>query len=123
MTYSVLLLYLDKNLKGLKSNHIYLLFSFDTGPENSTQRTWYWHTPLVVIYIFVLLSWVSLVAQMVKNLPEMWEIRVQLLGQEDPLEKWMAIHYSIPAWRIPWTEESGRIQSMVLQMSQTQLRE
>ena len=84
MTYSVLLLYLDKNLQGLKSNHIYLLLSFVTYSENSSQRTWYWHTPLLVIYIFALLPWASLVAQMVKNLPEMWEI---FLGQEDPLEK------------------------------------
>ena len=58
--------------------------------------------------------------EMVKNVPEMWEI---FLGQEDPLEKRMAMHYSIPAWRIPWTEEPGRIQSMGLQKSQTPLRE
>ena len=58
--------------------------------------------------------------EMVKNVPEMWEI---FLGQEDSLEKRMAIHYSIPAWRIPWTEEPGRIQSMGLQKSQTPLRE
>ena len=53
----------------------------------------------------------SLVAQVVKNLPPMWEIRVQPLGQEDPLEKGMATHCSILAWRIPWTEEPGGIQS------------
>ena len=47
---------------------------------------------------------VSLVAQMVKNLPAMRETGVQSLGQEDPLEKGMAIHSSILAWRIPWTE-------------------
>ena len=40
---------------------------------------------------------------MVKNLPAMWEIQVQSLGWEDPLEKGMASHFSIPAWRIPWT--------------------
>ena len=57
----------------------------------------------------------SLVAQMVKNLPAMWEIQVQSLGQEDPLEKGMATHSSILAWRIPWTEESGGLQSMGLQ--------
>ena len=49
---------------------------------------------------------------MVKNLPEMQEIRVQSLGREDPLEKEMATHSSILAWRIPRTEESGRLQSM-----------
>ena len=45
----------------------------------------------------------TLVAQMVKNLPAMQETRVRSLDQEDPLEKGMAIHYSILAWRIPWT--------------------
>ena len=57
----------------------------------------------------------SLVAQMVKNLPAVQETCVQSLGQEDPLEKKMAIHSSILAWRIPWTEEPGRLRSMVLQ--------
>ena len=47
------------------------------------------------------------VAQMVKNLPAIQETWVQSLGQEDPLEKGMAIHSSILAWRIPWTEEPG----------------
>ena len=55
---------------------------------------------------------VSLVAHMVKNLPAMQETRVRSLGQEDPLEKEMATHSNILAWRIPWTEESGRLQSM-----------
>ena len=50
-------------------------------------------------------SWVSLVAQMVKNLPSIWEIQVQPLGWDDPVEKEMATHSSILAWRIPWTEE------------------
>jgi len=49
------------------------------------------------------------VAQTVKNLPAMQETRVQSLGLEDPLEKGIAIHSSILAWRIPWTEESGRL--------------
>ena len=53
----------------------------------------------------------SLVAQRVKCLPTMQETWVQFLGQEDPLEKEMATHSSILAWRIPWTEESGRVQS------------
>ena len=52
-------------------------------------------------------SWASLVAQLVKNLPAMQETWVQSLGQKDPLEKGMAIHSSILAWRIPWTEELG----------------
>ena len=50
-------------------------------------------------------------AQRVKNLPAMREIQVQSLGWEDPLEKGMAIHFSILAWRIPWTEEPGRLYS------------
>ena len=51
-------------------------------------------------------------AQMVKNPPAKQETWVQSLGQEDPLEKEMATHYSILAWRIPWTEEPGGLQSM-----------
>ena len=49
---------------------------------------------------------------MVKNLPVIQETKVQSLGQEDPLEKGMATHSSILAWRIPWIEEPGRLQSM-----------
>ena len=52
---------------------------------------------------------------MVKNLPAMWEMPVQSLSWEDPLEKGMATHSSIPAWRVPWTEEPGELQSMGLQ--------
>ena len=51
--------------------------------------------------------WVSLVAQMIKNLPVMQETWVRSLGQEVPLEKEMVTHSSILAWRIPWTEELG----------------
>ena len=49
--------------------------------------------------------WASLVAQMVKNSPAIWETWVRSLGQEDPLKKGMATHSSIFAWKIPWTEE------------------
>ena len=52
------------------------------------------------------------VAQTVKRLPTMQETQVRSLGQEDPLEKEMATHSSSLAWKIPWTEESGRLQSM-----------
>ena len=55
---------------------------------------------------------VSLIAQLVKNLPAMQETWVRFLGWEDPLEKEMAIHSSILAWKIPWTEEAGGLQSM-----------
>ena len=51
-------------------------------------------------------------AQMIKHLPAMWETRVRFLGGEDPLEKEMAIHSSTLAWKIPWTEEPDRLQSM-----------
>ena len=54
----------------------------------------------------------SLVAQMVKHLSTMREIRVRSLGQEDTLEKEMATHSSTIAWKIPWTEELDRLQSM-----------
>ena len=57
----------------------------------------------------------SLVAKMVKRLPTMRETWVQSLGQEVPLEKAMAPHSSILAWKIPWTEEPGRLQAMGLQ--------
>ena len=54
----------------------------------------------------------TLVAQMVKRLPAMRETWVRFLGREDPLEKEMATHSSILAWRIPWMEEPGGLQSM-----------
>ena len=53
----------------------------------------------------------SLVAQKVKILPAVWETQVQSLGREDPLEKGMASHSSILAWRIPWAEEPGGLQT------------
>ena len=56
---------------------------------------------------FIPKTWVSQVSQMVKNLLAMWEIGVRSLGQEDPLEKGMATHSNIFAWRIPWTEDPG----------------
>ena len=54
----------------------------------------------------------SLVAQTVKRLPAMWEAWVRSLGREDPLEKETATHSSTLAWKIPWMEEPGRLQSM-----------
>ena len=55
---------------------------------------------------------IPLVAQMIKNLPAIQETQIRSLGEEDPLEKGMATHSRIFAWRIPWTEEAGRLQSM-----------
>ena len=63
--------------------------------------------------------WASLVAQLVKSLTAMQETWVRSLGQEDSLEKEMATHSSILAWRIPWTKEPGRLQSMRSQESDT----
>ena len=57
----------------------------------------------------------SLIVQSVKNPPEMQETQVQFLGREDPLEKELATHSSILAWRIPWTEDTGGLQSKVFQ--------
>ena len=54
----------------------------------------------------------SLVAQSVKSLSAMWQTQVQSLGGKDPLEKEMATHSSILAWKIPWTEQPGGLQSM-----------
>ena len=62
-----------------------------------------------------LTSRASQVAQMLKNLPAMKETWVQFLSQENPLEKEMAVHYSILAWKVPWTEEPGGLQPIELQ--------
>ena len=68
---------------------------------------------LLPFYKWVFLdTWASLVAQRLKRLPGMRETRVQSLGREDPLEKEMATHSSTLAWRIPWKEKPGRLQSM-----------
>ena len=72
-----------------------------------------YHINYVNMPIFVCkLLFVSLVAQTVKRLSTMRETCVQSLGREDPLEKEMAAHSTILAWRIPWTEEPGRLQSL-----------
>ena len=63
----------------------------------------------------------SLVVQMVKNLPATWETRLQSLGQEDPLEKGMATHSSILAWRIPWARGDWRATIHGIAKSQIQL--
>ena len=63
-------------------------------------------------------QWASLVAQWYRICLPMQEMQVQSLGREDPLEKGMAIHFSILAWRIPRTEEPGRLEAMGWQKSQ-----
>ena len=81
-----------------------------TGPS----ATW-WMLPVWKEWDSLLLIRASLVAQRVKSLLEVWETGVWSLSQEDPLEKEMATHSSILAWRIPWVEELGRLQSTRLQ--------
>ena len=70
-----------------------------------------WLEPTTLALLTVELAQ-SLVGQTVKHLPTMPETWVRSLGQEDPLEKEMATHPSILAWKIPWTEDPGRLQSM-----------
>ena len=77
---------------------------------------------LLFIKVLILMVGASLVAQSVKNLPAVQESRVQSLGWEDPPEKGMATHSSILAWRVPWTEEPGGLQSMGRQESDTTKR-
>ena len=67
---------------------------------------------LMETHVFLIFIGDSLVAQMVKRLPTMRETWVRSLGREDPLEKEMATHSSTLAWRIPWMEEPGRLQSV-----------
>ena len=74
----------------------------------------YYNIPILYICLLSFLDkyghvWASLIAQLAKNLLAMQETQVQSLGQEDPLEKEMAIHSSILAWKTPWTEEPGRL--------------
>ena len=87
------------------------------------RKSWTWH---VIINLWLFASWpsveflngpyrTSLAAQMVKNPLSVQEMWAPSLGQVDPLRKKMAIHSSIPAWEIPWTEEPGRFQSTELQ--------
>ena len=75
---------------------------------NGKWRNFSW----IVLCSFICMNGAPLVAQMVKNLPAMWETWVRSLDQQDPLEKGMATYSSVLAWRIPWTEEPGGLQSM-----------
>ena len=77
--------------------------------------------PRVYICCYLWLTWASLVAQQWRTCQPMQEMWIWSLNQEDPLEKEMATHSSILAWEIPWTGELGRLQSMGLQKSRTQL--
>ena len=68
-----------------------------------------WKLRWIFFFNYFFEVWVSLVAQIVKNLPAMQETQVQSLGWEDPLEKKLATHSNSLAWRSPWTEEPGRL--------------
>ena len=89
---------------------LFFFFFFSWSPDTFWGRTIWrcslWEAPC---------SFASLVAQTVKNLPAMWETWVQSLDWENPLEKEIGTHSSILAWRIPWTEEPGKLQSMEFQ--------
>ena len=82
--------------------------------EDNHAQDWVLATDCLLYVRFPPLS-ASLVAQMVQHLPAMQETWVQSLGQEDPLEKEVAIHSRTLAWKIPWMEEPGGLQSMGLQ--------
>ena len=84
--------------------------AYQAPPSMGFSRQEYWSG--VDPFLLIGLNWASLVAQMVKHLPIMRETQIQSLGREDPLEKEMATHSSTLAWKIPWTEEPGRLQSM-----------
>ena len=83
-----------------KKVRVYVLKFADFGAKNNFKN-------LIANSIMRHLRKASLVAQMVKNLPSVWKTQVRCLCQDDPLEKEMATHSSILAWRIPWTEEPG----------------
>ena len=80
-----------------------------TSGEDREEET---HRTVKPCWCVTVLSWASLLAQMVRKLPAMQKTQVQSLGREDPMEKGMVTHSSILAWRIPWTEEPSRLQSM-----------
>ena len=80
--------------------------------ETDVLQTLYFSKTVACLFIFKIHILPSLVAQWVKNLPAMQETWVQSLNWEDPLEKEMATHASTLAWRIPWTEEPGRLNSV-----------
>ena len=103
------------------------IFSFVSCAFGITSKKWLWNTksqrftPMLSYKSFIILAFTFdpiwgnfhiLVAQTVKRLPTMWETWVQFLDWKDLLEKEMATHSSILAWKIPWMEEPGRLQSM-----------
>ena len=95
-------------MEGFTPSHSFVLITaINTSVPTVSKRAGVHSCPLLTVCLGA-----SLVAQMVKNLPAMQETQVQSLGREDPLENEVATHSSILAWRIPWTEEPGGIQSI-----------
>ena len=105
----------------LQLYHLRIVWSWASLSKLVPQQNWtskrnqeegfVWICSQILLYDFKAHA-LPLVAQRFKHLPVMWETQVRSLGQEDPLEKEMATHSSILAWRIPWTEEPGGLQSM-----------
>ena len=102
---------------GIAHIHGITLFSFrelyDVIPKMKGLEAWSSFIHSINISCLPIMGFPS--GSAVKNLPTTQETQVQSLGQKDPLEKGMAIHFSILAWRIPWTEEPGGLQSVGLQ--------
>ena len=108
-----------------KLNQLYMYIILSSLPEHWIEFPVLYRRLLLVIYFIpssVHIYGAYLVAQRLKRLPPMRETRIWSLGQEDPLEKEMATHSSILAWRIPWTEEPGGLQSMGSQKSRTRMK-
>ena len=101
----------EKYNKGFITNELHESFSNYCGQASRSSMTVFLHKFWTTVYVCVYI-WESLVGQMVKNLPEMQDTRVGFLGREHPLEKEMANHSSILAWRIPWTKKPGELQSI-----------
>ena len=104
-----------KMIQNLENKRELQINSLETRIENMQERTPPLHPTLPIKVLTLCLSGASLVAQRVKRLPALRETWVRSLGRGDSLKKEMAIHFSILAWRIPWTEEPGRLQSRELQ--------
>ena len=103
----------NRSFKKRQWHHPHMNSEYSSIHRGLVRESWLTKTLLHNEHYEVLVKyWTSLVAQMVKGLSTMWETWVQSLGWEDPLEKEMAIHSRAIAWKIPWTEEPGRLQPM-----------
>ena len=110
-----------KKKKGTKITFFQLL-SCSISSAKQSQPNQSFQNFFFCLFDYLMLSnphWASLMAQTVKRLSAMLKTQVQSLDQEDPLEKEMATHFSILAWKIPWTEKPGRLKSMGLQSLNT----